>query len=115
MELIRLLLLRSEGDEEAARACEKFSVKERAYHVQLMIDASLAEGITSRDANGDFSGAVVSRLTWTGHDFLDASRDDKIWKKYLEMAKEKGLSLTFDLITAWLKNELAARAGIHLF
>jgi len=114
MNLIRLLLLRSEGDEEAKKACEGFTVEERAYHVQLLIDAGLVEGMAVRGANGEFTGAAVSRLTWSGHDFLDASRDNKTWNRFLEMLKDRGLSLTFDLTLAWLKKELAAKAGLPL-
>ena len=114
MSLIRLLLLRSEGDEEAEKACEGFTAEERAYHVQLLIDAGLVEGMAIRGANGEFTGAAVSRLTWAGHDFLDAARDKKTWNKFLEMLKEKSLSLTFDLTLAWLKKELAAKAGLTL-
>lgn len=114
MNLIRLLLLRYEGDQEAGNACDNFTVEERAYHVQLLIDAGLVVGMTTTGASGEFTGAIVSRLTWTGHDFLDASRDKKTWNKFLEMLKDKGLSLTFDLTLAWLKKELAAKAGLTL-
>lgn len=114
MNLIRLLLLRSEGDEEAEKACESFTVEERAYHVQLLLDAGLVEGMAIRGASGEFTGAAISRLTWTGHDFLDASRDDKTWNKFLGIMKDKGLSLTFDLTLAWLKKELATKAGLTL-
>ncbi len=48
MDLIRLLLMRSEGDEDASPACEKFTVEERACHVQLLIDAGLVEGFVRK-------------------------------------------------------------------
>ena len=82
-------------------------------HVDLMIDAGLLDG-EMQGTHDDETSFYIRKITWQGHDFLDASRDIKIWTKFLEMAKERGLSLTFDLALAWLKKEVAARAGIQL-
>src|SRR6188768_2402520 len=96
MDLIRLLLMRSEGDAEAENAVEQFSVEERAYHVQLLIDAGLVEGIVRRGPNGEFTGAAVSRLTWAGHDFLQSIRDNTLWNKAKKQVLQSGSSWTFD-------------------
>ena len=114
MELIRWLLLRSEGDEEAAKACEAFTVEERAYHVQLLIDAGLVEGVVRRDEVGNPNGAIVSRLTWAGHDFLQSVRDDTIWKKAKDQVFKPGASWTFDLLKEWAKQEVKQRLGLPL-
>jgi hypothetical protein len=82
-------------------------------HVSLMIDAGLLDG-NMEGTHDDDTFFFIKKITWSGHDFLDASRDIKIWTKFLEMAKEKGLSLTFDLALAWLKKEVAAKAGIQI-
>lgn len=112
MDLVRLLLLRSEGDEEAGAACEKFTIEERAYHVQLLIDADLVEGIVRRGAKGEFTGASVFRLTWAGHDFLQSMRDDTLWKKAKEEVLKPGASWTFDILKEWAKHELKQRLGL---
>lgn len=114
MDLVRLLLLRSEGDKDAEHDCEKFSVQERAYHVQLLIDAGLVEGTARRDAKGDFTGAVVSRLTWAGHDFLQSIRDDTLWKKAREHVLKPGASWTFDILKEWARHELRQRLSLPL-
>jgi hypothetical protein len=111
MDLVRLLLIRSEGDEDAATACETFTVEERAYHVQLLIDAGLVEGVVRRGAQGAFTGAVVSRLTWAGHDFLESVRDDAVWKKAKEQVLKPGASWTFDILKEWVKYELKQKLG----
>ena len=112
MDLVRLLLMRSEGDENAAAACEKFGVDERAYHVQLLIDAGLVEGIVRPNQKGEFTGAVVSRLTWAGHDFLQSIRDDTLWKKAKQQVLKPGASWTFDILKEWAKHELKQRLGL---
>src|SRR5438067_163459 len=105
MDLIRLLLLRSAGDEDALRLAEQYSVPERAYHVALLKDAGFVEAAISRDQHGLPSGAVVMRLTWQGHDFLDAMRDDNIWKKAKEKILKPGVSWTFSILIEFLKAE----------
>jgi len=39
-------------------------------------------------------------LTWNGHEFLDRVRDQTIWNKVKAAAREKGLTLSFDVIKA---------------
>lgn len=114
MDLVRLLLMRSEGDQEAVAACEEFSVEERAYHVQLLIDAGLVEGVVRRGPQGEFTGAVVARLTWTGHDFLQSIREDSLWKKAKEQVLKPGGSWTFDILKEWAKYELKQRLGLPM-
>jgi hypothetical protein len=112
MDLIRLLLMRSEGDEHANPECEKFGAEEKAYHVQLLIDAGLVEGIVRKGPKGDFTGAVVFRLTWAGHDFVESMRDDTLWKKAKDEVLKPGASWTFEILKEWAKCELRQRLGL---
>lgn len=112
MELVRLLLMRSEGDAEAEKATEQFSVEERAYHVQLLIDAGLVEGFVRRGPKAEFTGAAVSRLTWAGHDFLQSIRDDSLWNKAKKQVLQSGSSWTFDILKEWAKHEVKQKLGL---
>ena len=114
MELVRLLLLRTEGDPDAAATCESFTVGQRSYHVQLLKDAGLVEAEVHRRPDGEFIGAVTSRLTWAGHDFLDAMRDDTIWSKAKKHVLKPGASWTFDLLKEWLKHEAREKLGLPI-
>jgi len=66
--------------------------------------------------NDRYPQSVARCLTWAGHDFLDAMRDDTIWKK----AKEKVLAPTgkeivgasFAVLLGWLRYEAAQKLGI---
>lgn len=112
MDLLRLLLLRSEGDESAEKELEKYEVDLRAKHVQLLIDANLVEGIALRDEDNEIVASCVSRITWLGYDFLDATRDATVWSKAKDKVLKPGASWTFELLKEWLKAELKQRMGI---
>src|ERR1700728_3475798 len=94
MELIRLVLIHYETGASSPELEER-SKSEIIYNCVLMKDAGLIDAHFI-EGNGVLPDEIINvRLTWAGHDFLDATRDDKIWN----MAKEKfikpGVSWTF--------------------
>jgi hypothetical protein len=110
MDLVRLLLLEQElGD--APLEISDYSAETIIYHLQLMSDANLIEAAFVKDGNGDAVQANVIRPTWVGHDFLDASRDNKLWALAKEKVLKPGASWTFSLLVEWLKQE----AHHHIF
>ena len=77
------------------------------HHVVLMKEAGLLEA-RAQAGGGSFANfAHVIRLTWAGHDFLDAARDDTLWRKAKESVIRPGASFTFDLVKDWLKTEIS--------
>ena len=71
MNIIRGVLMRIE---ESQGAVATFTGDD-AQHVALLVDAGFVEAhILKMDGRGVVR-AVVERLTWSGHDFLDAMRD----------------------------------------
>ena len=102
--LIRDILLQMEAIEGRLTAA---SIKiDRAdadvinYHLRLMMDANLIEGQVSQElfSNGRPAHVVPSRMTWAGHDFLDAARDDTVWNRTLKKIGSRTASLTFELL-----------------
>ncbi len=77
MELIRLLLLDVEGEEEVDLS--EHDEEQLVFHRELIIEAGLAEGYIMRTFGGNT--VEIERLTWNGHDFLDAARDSSRWRK----------------------------------
>ncbi|MBI2887056.1 MAG: DUF2513 domain-containing protein, partial [Chloroflexi bacterium] len=73
-----------------------YSAHAVSYHVQIMAEASLVEA----DDVSTFGGSDwrAKRLTWAGHEFLDASRDEGRWKEALTVVKKAGGGLTFDVL-----------------
>jgi hypothetical protein len=103
---IRAILLGLEGlGDESARlgsnAVAGFDGQTSAYHISLMIDAGLIEGTCITPAGSDDTKFCYAfRMTWAGHELLDAIRSNSIWHSVKSAAREKGLSLTFDIVKA---------------
>jgi len=78
-------------------------------HVQLLIDRDLVDGEVVSIAEPSF---MIYRLTWDGHDFLQAITNDTVWKKILAKAKELGGSMTIEIAKELGKKYLMEMAGI---
>lgn len=102
MELVRLILLQVE---EAGHGSVKSSDFEAdgydettaAYHIELMGEAGLIQ-VNVLKFFGDAKEGTVERLTWAGHEFVDATRNEAVWRKTLQTVKQHGGLLSFDLI-----------------
>ena len=67
-----------------------------SHHIAIMKDAGLIEAKeTKKGMNRKF---VAQRLTWQGHDFLDAAKVDTIWNKAKEVLKEKGGLFSIEIL-----------------
>lgn len=67
-----------------------------SYHVMLLDEAGLLKGL-------DASGAsdidwFVDRLTWPGHEFVEAARDEARWRKALNTITQKGGAVVFEIV-----------------
>lgn len=76
-----------------------------------MVEAGLLAGTVLRGGAG-LSAVHIRRLTWTGHDFLAATRDATVWAKAKKIVLERGGAISFDLLLAWLKKEGADMLGL---
>jgi hypothetical protein len=108
-EIIRLLMLQFESGEKPPKLND-YPEEEIVYNAALLIEAGLAKGSALYDASkGRDTGAVVERLTWAGHDFLDATRDETIWKKAREKVMKPAAAFTFGILLDYLKREAKRR------
>jgi hypothetical protein len=83
-------------------------------HIELMIDAGLLEGEAHTDPRSEGGGIfVITKLTWSGHDFLDASRNDDVWAATKRRIGKAG-SWTFQLVLEILKQEAKRHMGLSL-
>ena len=108
MELIRQILQNAEALEFVnGQPCKKYTAKsvEEAYQIQLMLDAGLVEAEVMTTA-GIPSNAILRRITWAGHDFLDAVRADTNWNKIKKNVIKPGASFTFSLVAEYAKAEI---------
>jgi hypothetical protein len=119
MDLVRLLLLRTEAfgvDAEAAERyhdeCEKHSEPIRAHHIAIMTEAGLIIGEATPNELGIPSKGFILRLTWQGHEFLDAARNDTTWRKAKDTFFKPAAAWTFSILTEFLKAEAKRLAGV---
>jgi len=108
MELVRELLLSVEADRNFTSLVAKYTEEVVIGHVEILLDANLLVGKVRRDLRWIPGSAVVQRLTWAGHEFLDNARNDTVWRKVMAKIKEKALSVSFDIVGELLKDGVAA-------
>jgi hypothetical protein len=77
---------------------EKARCSEINYHALLLDEAGLIEA-SFFDGLSDGRGLTgIERLTWDGHDFLDAIRSDTVWKRTRAMIMEKTGTTSFAVV-----------------
>ncbi|WP_181318191.1 DUF2513 domain-containing protein [Pseudogemmobacter blasticus] len=108
-EHIRKLLLEYESEDDwlllmpgTTTDATPDELKER-YHILLMMDAGLLAIV----------GSGAFRITNSGHDYLEAIRDDGIWKKTLAVVAETGGNATLELIKTLALGLLKAKIEQH--
>jgi hypothetical protein len=111
MNLIRLLLLETEG-EEPKPDVSGYTEEQRIYHAALLIEADLIDGVIAKDGRGLPRGTVRLRLTWAGHEFLDAARNNTVWHKAEERIKKSGVDVTISLMKEILNQLLKQSLGL---
>lgn len=110
MNLVREILLWATEQENAGvnanPTIDGYSADQIAHHVHLMSQAGLVEAADTTTMDDSGPTALLLSVTWAGHDFIDAARDDTTWNKTKTKVLSSGLSFTFDL----LKEVLVAAA-----
>ncbi|HLO32744.1 MAG TPA: DUF2513 domain-containing protein [Anaerolineales bacterium] len=64
-----------------------YSSEEISYHVLLLAEANLIETEISSRQSAEYK---PKRLTWEGHEFLDAVKQDARWKKVKDVMEDVG-------------------------
>jgi hypothetical protein len=73
---------------------------EYSYHVMLLHQAGLIHAFDfSPDESADWRPAY---LTWEGHEFLEAAKDDTRWNQAKTFLKDKGAPVMFDVLKTLL-------------
>ncbi|MEI2766982.1 MAG: DUF2513 domain-containing protein [Nitrosomonas sp.] len=102
MELVRKILFfleeRTEFKAELAFPIDGYDRRVVMYHLLLLGQAGLVDFEPEKTKNGRVIRAHVLGLNWAGHEFLDAVRSEKVWRKLVKYAKDKGGALPFDLL-----------------
>lgn len=86
-----------------ADAIDGFDPALVSYHYRILGESGLIEAYCR--GSDDAHACTAVRLTWQGHELLDAIRDQRSWQKLRTLAVEQGAPLSLDVI-----RKLAARA-----
>ena len=114
MELIRMVMLAAEESKDPYELVDpKFeghNEMEISYHIALLDDAGLLHG-QDRSAIGVFRWSAGT-LTWAGHEFVEAIRDETVWKEAMAIADKSGNGTVFELFKKALMQVLEKRTGL---
>lgn len=115
MELIRKIMLAAEVNDDPYELLdpkvEGHSELEISYHIALLDDAGLLHG-QDRSAIGIFRWSA-GPLTWSGHEFVNAIRDEAVWKEATALASQSGDGTVFELLRKALLKVLEQRLGLE--
>jgi hypothetical protein len=97
IELVREILIEIDAydgsaDEVFNLAIAGHSYEEVTYHVVLLAEAGLI------NAEPDGINHSIARLTWQGHEFLDAARSEEIWDAAKKFALKTTRTMTLESI-----------------
>ena len=114
MQLIRRVMLAAEESKDPYELVDpKFeghNETEISYQIALLDDAGLLHG-QDRSAIGIFRWSA-GMLTWSGHEFVEAIRDEAVWKEALAMAGMADDGVVFAVLEKALLQVLEKRAGL---
>ena len=111
-DLIRKILLKVEekDDTEADRTfdVDGYTHEEVNYQLRLLDEAHLIDFLVIPTLE---KRLWPQALTWAGHDFLDAIRNDSVWSKTKNTVKKAG-SVTFEILKFLAGEYLKEKLGI---
>lgn len=116
MDLVRLILLEMEKQPAVIAysdlIIDDYSQDEITYHIILLDEAGLI--IAKDQSTMGRINWIPQRLTWEGHEFLEASRDDNNWTKAKDiMAKSGGFifDIAKEVLIQIIKNKVMSSTG----
>ena len=117
MDLARRILLAIEGmtyqgePDYSLSTIDSYTPEELDYNIMLLNEANLIQAKSTTSLSGRTKWSI-ERLTWQGHEFLDAARNETIWQKTKKLIQEKGGALTFDVAKAVLAQVALKQVGV---
>ena len=117
MDLIREILLVIEESDETPLGWITFSLPGRSnneisYHVKLLYEAGLIEAIDASSMGPDGFDWKAKSLTWHGHEFLDAARDNTIWAKVKAKVAAAVGTTSVEVMLELLKQQAKGALGL---
>jgi len=116
MDLIRKILLLAEehthGQFDDVPKIDGFTDEQVGYHCHLIGEAGLGVVLDVSDLASEGPMGHFCRLTWAGHEFLDASRDLARWERVKSAAGSAAFTVVLQSLLAIAKTEVFKRLGL---
>ena len=81
-------------------------------HIELLLEENFIKGKIHKNPDDIIDAFRITGLTWKGHDFIDAARDESIWSKAKDSVLKPTASFTFDILLEWLKAQARQTLGL---
>lgn len=78
-----------------------------AYNVELLVDGGYMQSASMASAH------LPTRLTWKGHEFLDATRSESVWQQVRAQLKDRRVDAPIALIQELAIKIAASMLGLR--
>ena len=115
MDLIRKMVLAVEDAPSGYapdHAIEGYSPEQVGYHAYLLVDAGLAIGFNMTTHGESSPNWRLLHLTWEGHEFADAAREESRWNTAKRTVKEKAGTVSVGVLTQLLGALAKQQVGV---
>lgn len=109
MDLIREILLAMEASKDGFTPpimLKGYSEEEIGYHCLLLSEAELILAVDSTNVSSKTPTAIPTRMTWSGYEFLDNARDEKIWSRAKQSISSASFSVWTSVLTQYVMQTL---------
>jgi hypothetical protein len=117
MDLARKIMLAVEAEPHGNPAPVVFQIdgydeETVGYHIYLLGQGGFMDVVDMGCFQDSSPSALPGPLTWAGHDWLDATRNDTIWNKVKSKLSTEGVTVSFDVAKALATSLVMARLGL---
>ena len=78
------------------------------HHAHLMSQGGLIDAADTSSLDSPLPTAIPLSITWNGHEFLDASRDETLLEKAKKHVIKPTGGVAMSVLTEWLKGQATA-------
>ena len=117
MDLVRTILVGVEAKNDPFSfeelAIAGYEPDEISAHLEMLAEAGYVEVTDLTTMGTSYRKLCPKRLTWAGHDFLDAVRNESVWTDVKKKISSQGGALPLEIIKALAIAALKGHLGLQ--
>lgn len=101
--------------EASSLPLDKYSSEELIYTVEKLIEADFLNCSTSHYIGSSLPAIRIKSITYSGHQFLDNIRDDKVWKEtksIVSKVSSVSIQIISDVASKVITNIISKQMGL---